>query len=106
MSNKEHWEGTYPVMIAESRFRELVEKEKKLDALMAAYPELISGHKLTPTAKRYKTAFAKFVERTDQVLSSPEIIGVFQNAYVHGYEYKGPSLHLDIAAAKKLLGIK
>jgi predicted translin family RNA/ssDNA-binding protein len=94
------------VSIAEARFQELTEKEKKLEALLTAYPELQSGQKLTPTAKRYKEAFAKFVERTDQVLSSAELVGIFQYAYVHGYKYTGPSLHLDIAAAKKQLGIE
>lgn len=92
------------ITVSEERLCALVEAEDRLEALLARYPELILGQKLTPAAKRYKEAFTKFVERTDQVLSCPELVGIFQYAYAHGFEYKGPSLHLDIAAAKKLLG--
>jgi predicted translin family RNA/ssDNA-binding protein len=94
------------VSIPEDRWTDLIKAETRLKQLLHDHPELEKGEKLTATAKRYKAAFAKFVERTDQVLSSPELVGIFQYAYVHGYKYTGPSLHLDIAAAKKQLGIK
>ena len=93
----------HPVIITEERFKELTEKEKKLDTLMATYTELKSGHKLTPAAKKYKLALEEFVERVDKVLSSEDMIGMFQIAYVHGFKYKGESLAPDIIKVRKLL---
>lgn len=96
----------HPVIITEDRFQDLVNKEKRLAELLAAYPEVEKGQKITPALKKTKTAFAEFVRRVDEVLSSPEIAGVFQIAHVHGCPYKGPSLAKDILAAKKALGVK
>jgi hypothetical protein len=91
------------ISVDENRYVELLEKERKLDAIVSAYPEIEDGQKLTSAAKRYKAAFSKFVDRVDQVLSSDQIKGIFQIAYVHGFKYKGESLAQDILDAKKLL---
>lgn len=92
------------VTISEERFSELIKSDTRLSQILAAYPELESGQKLTSAAKKYKTAFVAFVKRVDEVLSSEDFKGIFQIAYVHGFEYKGQSLAQDIKNAKKLLG--
>lgn len=96
----------HPIIVTEQRYQDLVAKEKQLDSLLAAYPELKLTQKLTPTSKKYKEAFRAFVKRVDKVLSSEEIKGVFQMASIHGAHYKGESLAKDIIAAKQLLGEK
>lgn len=92
------------IVITEGRYQELKDKAARLDSLLAAYPELQDSQKLTPAAKRYKNALEAFVKRVDKVLSSAEMVGIFQVAAIHGCDYKGPSLAQDIADAKKLLG--
>lgn len=94
------------IFVQENRYLQLIEKEKRLHSILAAYPEIESGQKLTSMAKKYKSAFAIFVNRVDEVLSAEEFVGIFQIAYAHGFEYKGQSLAPDIANARKLLGIK
>jgi hypothetical protein len=94
----------HPVIITEERLQDLVNKEKKLEVILAAYPELVSGQKLTPAAKRYKGELASFVKRVEEILNSEDIGAIFQIAHVHGFPYKGPSLAKDIDRAKKVLG--
>lgn len=92
------------VMISDARYAELTGKEMQLEALLASYPELTECQPPTRATKKYKVAFAAFVKRVDEVLSSEEIKSMFQIAYIHGFTYKGPSLAKDIELAKKLLG--
>lgn len=96
----------HPIIIQETRYQELVDKEKRLEALLANYTELQTGQKLTPAAKKYKVALETFVKRVDHVLSTPEFFSMFEIAAVHGFQYKGESLAQDIANMKKLVGIK
>ncbi len=93
------------VHIDESRLLELIDKEKRLESLLVAYPELENGEKVTPTAKKYREAFATFVGRVELVLSSQEMLGVFTLAHIHGINYSGPNLAEDIVKAKALLKI-
>lgn len=95
-----------PLIITEERYQELVAKENKLSQLLATYPEIEKGQKLSPATKKYKNALSTFVKRVDEVLSCPEIVSVFQIAAVHGFQYKGPSLAQDIVDIKKLVGEK
>ena len=91
------------IAISEERWVQLITAETKLSQILHDHPELTEKKKLTPAAKRYKEAFKKFVDRTDQVLACPEIVAIFTVAAMHGCEYNGPTLAKDILDAKKLL---
>lgn len=92
------------VTIDAQMYHDMAHKAALLDVILKKHPELVTGQKLTSTAKKYKKALSSFVKRVDEVLSSEDFKGIFQIAYVHGFTYKGQSLAQDIEKAKKLLG--
>jgi hypothetical protein len=91
------------IQITEERLLELVEKEKKLESILEAYPEIQQEQKLTPAARRYKNALSKLLSDVETVLTNDSFKGIFQIAYVHGAIYKGPNLAKSLAEARKVL---
>ena len=98
-----NFEG-HPIIIQEERFKELIDKEKKLSLILEKFPDIMNQKKLTPAAKMYKSAFKAFVFKVNEVLNSEEFKGIFQSAAIHGVLYQGPSLGKDIEDALKLIG--
>lgn len=93
-----------PIIIPEQRYQELIGKELHLDGILKANPELESTMKLTPAAKKYKSALSDFVDRVEKVIGSKEFLSVFEISHVHGFAYKGESLAKDIVLVKQILG--
>lgn len=96
----------HPIIISEKRYQELVEKEKKHDQILGEYPELKEGQKLTPAAKRYKSALASLANQVEKVMGSEEMKGILQVAFLHGFQYSGPGFGEEMAKVNKLLGKK
>lgn len=92
------------ISVDEKRYAELLEKEKKLDAVVSIYPEIESGQKLTPAAKRYRSALESLAAQVEKVMTCEELASIFQIAYIHGFKYKGPGFGDELAKVNKLLG--
>lgn len=85
------------IQISEERYQQLINAENTLKDLGNRKP------RLTPVSKKYKEALQKLVNKVEEVGTHPSFIGMFQIAYAHGFKYDGPSFHLELTEAKKVL---
>lgn len=91
------------VKISEERYQELLRSEKKLEIVLAAYPEFDKGYKVTPAVKRYKSALESLAAQVEKVMTSKELASIFEIAYVHGFKYSGPTFVEEMNKVNKLL---
>jgi hypothetical protein len=91
------------IQISEDRLAQLIEAEKTLKGFLDRFPELANGNKLTPTAKRYRNALEKLVDKIEEVCDHDSFKGVFEVSYIHGFKYDGPTFTESLKEAKALL---